>query len=421
MTGGGPLTASPGPEARSRVGYVMTHYPRLAQTFIAGEIDMVERLGLSVQPFAINTPDSVELAALGASERAGRTIYLKRSLLAAAGILSLQTMRHPLAMARVWFAAVRSGGGHAKRTLRRLAHLAQAALVARQCAAQDIERLHAHFGLAPATIAWLASEISQAQGRRCAFSFTIHGFHDFVDRDEARLDLKAAAAREVVCISDFTRSQLCLFSDPALWQRYRVVRCGVDLAAFSYRDPRPLDGDAVLLAVGRLSPEKGLGVLIEAVAELRRDGFGVRLRLVGDGPQRAALAEQAQAAGIAEHVHFAGELPPRRVQEELRAADVFCMASFSEGLPVSLMEAMAVGVPVVTTWIAGIPELAEDDVTALTVPPARADRIAAAIARLCAEVELGPRLARAARARVEALHDQARSGAEMARILGLAT
>jgi len=405
--------ASPDP----RVAYVMTHYPKLAQTFISNEIDALEQAGVQVACFAMNPPDAIERSREGADERIARTTYLKSMPLRAVLSLLRKTLRHPLAMAKVWRTALASGGGDPRRVARRLAHLAQAALVADGTARMGIARLHAHFGLAPATIAWLACAISRAQGRPIEFSFTIHGYHDFVDPAEARLDLKARDAAAVFCISDFTRSQLCLVTPPVLWPKFHVARCGIDLSGFCFREPSDPDGAPLLLALGRLSPEKGFNILIEAVGLLLDTGTAVRLRIVGDGPYRGELEAAARARGIAQSVSFAGELPPPAVRGELEAADIFCMASFSEGLPVSLMEAMAVGAPCITTWIAGIPELAENEVTALTVPPARADALAAAIARLVREPELRLRLAQAARERVEQSHDLAACAARVRQLL----
>ena len=392
------------PSTNPRVAYVMTHYPKLAQTFISNEIEALEQAGVQVACFAMNPPEEIERSRDGAEGRIARTTYLKSAPARAVATLLRQSLRHPLAMAHVWKIALASSGGDVRRVIRRLAHLAQAALVADGAARLGITRLHAHFGLAPATIAWLASAINRAQGRSAEFSFTIHGYHDFADPAEARLDLKARDAAAVLCISDFTRSQLSLITPPELWPKFHVARCGIDLAEFAYRDPPQPGPVPTIMALGRLSPEKGFNVLIEAVALSLDAGVPVRLRIVGDGPYRSELEAAARDRGIAEAVSFAGELPPDAVREELKSADLFCMASFSEGLPVSLIEAMAVGVPCITTWIAGIPELAEDEVTALTVPPARADSLAEAIARLVRDPELRLRLARAARERVEQSH-----------------
>lgn len=402
----------------SAVGYVLTHYPKLAQTFIANEIDAVERAGVAVRVFAMNAPETHELACPGAGAKAARTTYLKPAIVQALGALLATTLRHPLAMAGVWRKAIASGGGNPARIVRRLSHLAQGAWVAKLARREGIVRLHAHFGLAPATIAWLATAIAQAEGRREArFGFTIHGFHDFFDPAETRLDLKAREAAQVLCISDFTRSQLCLTTDPAWWPRFHVARCGVDTVAFAYRDPPPITGRVRIMALGRLSPEKGFAVLLEALALLRERGVEAELRIVGEGPTRGNLERQIAALGVGERVTLTGELPPAEVSRELAASDLFCMASFSEGLPISIMEAMAVGVPVVSTWIAGIPELARQGETALTVPPADAGALAAAIGRLAGDEALRVRLARAGRALVEQQHDVRRCGDTVARHL----
>lgn len=399
------------------VGYVMTHYPRLAQTFIAGEIEAVEAAGVAIRCFAMNPPDAGELTSPAARERAARTLYLKPSPLGALAALLALLIRHPAGVLSIAGKAVGSAGGNPVRSLRRIAHLVQAARLAREVKRQGIGHLHAHFGLAPATIAWLASLLASLDGRPVGFSFTIHGFHDFADAAEARLDLKARDATGVVCISDFTRSQLCLLTDAALWSKFHVLRCGVDLSQLTYRAPVPSDHELTILAVGRLSAEKGFALLIDAVARLRGQGAAVTLRLVGDGPLRATLRDAAQECGVADVVTFTGQLPPDEVREELRRADIFCLPSFSEGLPVSIMEAMATGVPVVTTWIAGIPELAENSATALTVPPARADALAEALRRLVDNPALRDDLSRNARLRVEALHSQLVNGTKMARML----
>ena len=407
-------TDSPGTSQGLRVGYILTHYPRLAQTFIAGEIAAVERTGVIVRPFAMNLPSPSEQKAPGAAVRIARTTYLKSQMGHALAALTGQVLRHPVGVGRVMVMAIRSAGRSPGRLVRRLAHLLQAAHVAQIARREGLDYLHAQFGLAPATIAWLASALTAFGGRRIPFGFTIHGFHDFVDASETRLDLKARDAAQALCVSDYTRSQLCLLTDRTLWNRFHVARCGVDLSEFLYRQPPKREGLPTALAVGRLSAEKGFEVLIEAIALLKQMGTPHRLVLVGEGPLRSALASAATTLGVADLVELTGELPPTEVRARLERADLFCLPSFSEGLPISIMEAMAVGVPVVTTWIAGIPELAEPGVTALTVPPARPDVLAEAMRRLAEDAPLRLQLSLAARARVEAQHDQARCGAIIA-------
>lgn len=405
---------SPSSQAGLRVGYVMTHYPRVAQTYISGEIDAVERAGASVRTFAMNSPAASDRVGADARRRIAQTTYLKASPVRALIALAYHMLGHPIGTARVAAMALASAGASPRRMIRRMAHLTQAALVAETSRREGLDYLHAHFGLAPATIAWLASELSSVRGRRLPFGFTIHGFHDFADAAESRLELKARHARQVFCVSDFTRSQLCCVTEPEHWPRFAVVRCGVDLSALEYRNPGPAGEVPTVIAVGRLSSEKGLDILIEALSILKRQGTPQRLLLVGDGPLRASLETAADRAGVAHLIEFAGEMAAEDVRARLAGADLFCLPSFNEGLPISIMEAMAVGVPVVTTWIAGIPELAESGVTALTVPPARADLLADALRQLASDAKLRLRLAKAARQRIEQQHDQSRCGAMVA-------
>jgi glycosyltransferase involved in cell wall biosynthesis len=400
------------------VAYVMTHYPRVALTFISGEIDALEQLGLCIHPMAMNLPDEMDMKAPGAAERVAATVYLKTSKWSLLRDFAFSLGSHPLRMFGLVGLALGSARFDIGLMARRLAHLMQATSVARMCRGRGIRHLHAHFGQAPATIAWFASEVLNctAATSRVTWSFTIHGFQDFVDEAVARLDLKAASAVFIVCISDFTRSQLCRVSSPTLWPRFQVVRCGIDLAAIPFQQPLPAGPIVTVISVGRLSPEKGQVILLEALARVRKEGIDARLLLVGGGPYERAIRQQIAQLGLADCVDLAGELTPKQVIERLRLCDLFCIPSFSEGLPVSMMEAMAVGVPVVATSIAGIPELAVDGQTALTVPPANPEALAHSLRRLATDDELRSRLARNARSRVEQMHDLNRNAAQLLRL-----
>lgn len=161
----------------------------------------------------------------------------------------------------------------------------------------------------------------------------------------------------------------------------------------------------MILMVGRLMGPKGLPILFEALRELRGRGVAVRLVVVGDGPDRAAYEALARELGISEHVELAGAVGQDEIRERYAAADVFCLPSFAEGIPVVLMEAMAMELPVVTTAIMGIPELVEDGVHGRLVPPGRADRLADALAELLAAPERRAEMGRAGRQKVLAEFD----------------
>jgi glycosyltransferase involved in cell wall biosynthesis len=236
---------------------------------------------------------------------------------------------------------------------------------------------------------------------------TIHGWHEFVGEREARLREKIAAAAFVVCVSDYTRAQLYRIADASDRAKIHVVRCGIDLTRFSARDGEPSNTPPRVAIVARLSPEKGHLVLVDAVATLRAQGREVLVDVIGPEVDEYGdvVRRAAEAAGIADAFVWHGALPPHDVATVLAQADVFCLPTFAEGLPVVIMEAMARGVPVVTTYIAGIPELAVDHATALVVPAARADLLAAAMTEALTDGALRGRLATAATAAVREQHD----------------
>lgn len=390
-----------------QVAYVMTHYPRVALSFISGEIDEMEADGAMIHPFAMNLPDKADLLSEDARARYARTIYLKRSWSKLLGALLLTCAKHPIATTKLVSKAISSARGDVPLMAKRLSHVLQAAELARTCRRRGISRLHAHFGQAPATITWFACEmLNFDQGAKAAWSFTIHGFQDFVDETIARLDLKARSAIFVVCVSDFTKSQLCRLLHPDLWPRAHVVRCGIDLKQFAMRKARPVAPAPRIISVGRLSSEKGQVVLVQACKLLADRGVDVRLTLIGSGPLESTIREEIVRSGMEEVVQLPGEKRADEVRRELEHSDIFCLPSFAEGLPISIMEAMAVGVPVIASAISGIPELVVNKETGLTVPPGNAEELANAIELLLKDDEARKAMIAAARERVEESHDR---------------
>ncbi|WP_219893740.1 glycosyltransferase family 4 protein [Aquisediminimonas profunda] len=384
----------------------MTHYPRVALTFISGEIDAMERMGQPISPVALNLPETADLASEEAHQRQAATFYLKGSRSRLAVTVAIMAALHPLAMIATLLIAIRSARLDLNLILRRIAHFCYASLTAKYCRANNIRHLHAHFGQTPATIAWLACEIlNRTSDKETSWSFTIHGFQDFVDDAVARLDLKAASAAFIICISDYTKSQLCRVTDPQFWNRYRVIRCGIDLTAFPMRTEMPDRAVPRIVSVARLSPEKGHLILLNALKSLADEGTHAELQIIGAGPFEPAIRREGERLGLEDRIIYSGELLPADVARELGDADVFCLPSFSEGLPVSVMEAMAIGVPVVSTWISGIPELAINETNALIVPASNTEALAGALKRVITNGQLRETLARNARTAVERMHD----------------
>jgi colanic acid/amylovoran biosynthesis glycosyltransferase len=401
------------PRPPCRVAYLTTRYPSVSHSFIQREILALEQAGVEILPMAINpTPDAEVLTETDRRERQ-RTFAVKAqpaTRLAAGAVRALR--RRPLGFLAALGVAVRSAGFDAKAALWRAFQLGEATAVWDHCERSGVRHVHAHFGQAPATVAWLTTELGNRldpDGPRWSWTVTIHGWHEFVNERDAALREKVASARAVVCISDYTRAQLMRIAHPDDWPKLHVVRCGIDTAEFELRPPRLIATPPRVLVVGRLSPEKGHLVLLEAAGILRDRGIRIEMDLVGPGDFAAQLTAAADRLGVGPQTHFLGARSPAEVGKLLRDADVFCLPTFAEGLPVALMEAMAVGVPVVTTYISGIPELVVDGETGLVVPAGRPDLLADAIERLCSEPTLVDALTGAARARVEAQHELERN------------
>ena len=372
-----------------RLGYLTGQYPRATDTFIQREVAALRTQGHHVQTFAVRAPAPSDQAPQGLAEARRTTIYLLpprgfarahlREWLASPG-------RYLKAIGLAWRTCPPGLGA----ILKQLAYFVEAGLLAAQMRKLALTHLHNHFADSSCSVAMIAAEIGGF-----SFSFTIHGPAEFFEMSRWRLDEKVGRARFVVCISSFCRSQVMIAAAPADWDKLRIVHCGVDVRLFPAR--RHEGRGRRLLFVGRLAPEKGCLVLIEAVAQLS----DVTLDIVGDGPSRAALRERAAALGLADRVVFHGYMDEAGVRQRLAEADVFVMASFAEGVPVVLMEALAAGVPAVATRIAGIPELIEDGLTGLLVPPAEPTAIAEAVRRLLEDSGLRNRLAATGREKVE--------------------
>jgi glycosyltransferase involved in cell wall biosynthesis len=402
-----------------KIGYLATHYPSVSHSFILREVLALEALGLDIERMAINpAPEDDVLTDVDRAERR-RTFYVKAQPKARIlGALWRAFRAKPSALPSAAVMAVRSAGFDLKAGLWRLLQLVEATIVWDHCELTGVRHVHAHFGQVPATVAWFTAELGNRIGDdEWTWSVTVHGWHEFVNERDAALRQKVAAASFVVCISDYTRSQLMRISDPRHWEKLHVVRCGIDTAAFAQRSERGVNRPPRALMVARLSPEKGHLVMLEAVKLLADRGRHVELDLVGPGEYGDELREIAKRFGIADRVHFLGACTPNEINQQLRNTDVFCLPSFAEGLPVALMEAMAVGVPVITTYISGIPELVIDNWTGMIVPAGRADMLASCIERLCDDPELYASIVAAGRAKVEEQHELARNAPALAALL----
>jgi glycosyltransferase involved in cell wall biosynthesis/nucleoside-diphosphate-sugar epimerase len=383
------LSASP------KVAYLTGEYPRATDTFIQREVAQLRASGIDVETFSVRVPALKENVGPEQLAERQRTFYLLPArpldlLRSHASLLFKSPARWFGALKLAW----RARAPGLKSTLLQLAYFAEAGLVARRMRERNIAHLHNHFADSSCSVAMLASHLGGFP-----YSFTIHGPAEFFEPRRWRLDEKVKRAAFVVCISRFCRSQMMCFSREADWHKLKVVHCGVNPADFQPVEHRGFGHR--MLFVGRLAGVKGLPVLLEALAAIRRDRPNVVLQIAGDGSEREKLESLAARLGVSQNVKFLGYQTQAQVRALLCETDVFVMASFAEGVPVVLMEAMAAGVTVVTTNVAGIPELVDDGASGLLVPPGDAESLAKRVAKLLGDPELRARFARAGRAKVE--------------------
>jgi glycosyltransferase involved in cell wall biosynthesis len=399
------------------VAYVVSDYPKVSHAFIQREVLALRELGVRVDTYSVKrAPDAELLTDLDRAEAARTTALRPTTALAVLRDHVRALRRSPRGYRATWRLARRASPPGARARLWQTFYFATAVLLHERVQRTGARHLHAHLANTGTDVTWLAAELGNRSGTgRWTWSFTMHGPTEFREVTRYNLARKVAAADAVACISDFCRSQLMALVEPEHWPKLRIVHCGVDLAAYPLA-VRPPGGPCTVLDVGRLVPEKGHAVLVEAVARVVRAGADVRLVVAGDGPEREALAADAARAGLGDRATFLGAVGQDRMAALYGTADVFCLPSFAEGVPVVLMEAMATGMPVVTTPIAGIPELVRDGEEGLLVPPGRADLLADAIAGLAVDAGRRAALGRRGRARVEAEFDVGREARRLARL-----
>ena len=389
------------------LGYLLSHYPSANHTYLLREVRALRAAGIPVIVVAVEG-DARPLTALTAEEveERGTTTVVKRMRVGAIAAAHVATLvSRPAGYAAGLGTAVRMGGWDLKRLGYHLFYFGEAVVAGRQLWKAGCAHVHTHYAT---TVAVIAARVFPFE-----LSASIHGSAEFIDPHAQRLREKIASCVFVRAISTYGRSQLMLASPPTEWQKFEVVRLGVDPDAFPpvarSRDHRPFH----VTTVGQLQPAKGFHILIDSLAALLAQGYNATLTIVGDGPDRDALEAHAAHRGVANRVKFTGALNQTEVRAVLADSDAFALPSFAEGIPVVLMEAMATSLPCVASRITGIPELIEDGVSGLLVTPSDEADLARAIARLIDDGALRARLGAMGRVRVSCYYHLTRNTARL--------
>jgi colanic acid/amylovoran biosynthesis glycosyltransferase len=356
------------------VAYLINQYPQVSHTFIRREIAALERQGMTVQRLSVRGWDT-ELADKQDQAERGRTRYVLRGGMPSLVVDAMKVaIRHPVRVFRAGRIALAMALRSERAWPVHLVYLLEACRISRWLAEAGSTHLHAHFGTNPAEVAALVHELSGVP-----YSFTVHGPEEFDKPHALSLARKMAGAAFVVAISSYGRSQLWRWLAAAQWPMVRVVHCGLEDAFFARPGAVPQSPSRRLVCVGRLCEQKGQLLLVEAAARLARAGVDFELVLAGDGPMRAEIERGIATHGLEDRVRITGWISSAQVRDELLAARALVLPSFAEGLPVVIMEAMALGRPVISTYVAGIPELVREGLDGWLVPAGDVDATVAAI------------------------------------------
>jgi glycosyltransferase involved in cell wall biosynthesis len=386
-----------------RIAYVISEYPYPSHTFVQDEVRGLRSLGLEVDTFTMRRTAAENVLSDGDRDERRSTYAIRPPRLRH---FVLAHVRALLASPRRYVDALRRSMALANPGIRsrvwRLMYFIQAVVVWDRCRRRGITHVHAHFANVGSDVAMLAAKL----GEGWTWSFTMHGPTEFSELSAHRLAEKTVDASLVVCISDYCRSQLMALVHPEHWQKLRVVHCGVDTGRFTAHNGRH-DGVPQIVEVGRLVPVKGQAMLLEAAARLRDAGHRFRLVFVGDGPDMEPLRALAQRLSLTDHTVFRGALAHDGVREVLAASDVMCLPSFAEGVPVVLMEAMSMEVPVVSSRIMGIPELLDDGRYGVLIAPGDVEALSRELATLLEDADRRAELGRRGREQIVANYDRA--------------
>ena len=355
------------------LAYLSNNYSGLSHTFIHNEVLELRRLGTDIRTYSIHRPSN-KMVSEGYHAGKDDTFYvfplnIRRFICSHIHYF----IKSPFTFIKLLCLVL--AGDHPKvyDRVRTFYHFCEAIYLARKFEEESISHVHVHFAAGTVTSALVISELTGIP-----YSFTAHGSALLLQR--VLLQKKISSAKFIIAISEYNK-KFMLRIDPESEKKIFVVHCGIDPSHFSPADKKVND-PFTILSVGNLVPAKGHSFLIEACNSLRKKGFRFRCIIIGEGSEKKILEKRIHDYGIAGRVTLKGAVAHNKIQDYLNSADVFVLASLSEGIPVALMEAMSKRLSVVSTAITGIPELVENNVSGLLVPPKDAEQLSKAISLL---------------------------------------
>ena len=390
--------------ADGKVALVLPVLPDLSHTFVYREVRAILRARPDWVVVALRRNDAAPVHP-EARDLLARTRFLPRRGVAASGCLLLRGLLSRRGRQLVSLYRSQPGGSardlFSRQALRDASHPGNAFALAARLRSLGVAHVHVYSSTHPANVAMGAALL-------CGLPFSISSYVDFdFDYSHKMLAEKAQRAAFFRVVTAYCRERL--LSMPALAglprERFPVVYLGLDLHEWPRRGPTPRQG--VLVSAARLVPKKGLHLVPEALASLKAQGLACRWRVFGDGPERPRIEALCRKFGVEDLVRFEGAADSAQVRQALREADAAvlpCVVAADgerDGIPVFLNEAMALGVPVVSTPVSGIPEMVEDGKTGFLCEPGDAASLALALRRVLSDAAASASVADAARAVAE--------------------
>lgn len=395
-----------------RIAYLVNQYPLPSQTFIRREIAALEADGIPVTRYSVRASEGHLADSADRSERQRTRAVLDVGPFGLFKATLRELITNPVRFARSLITAIRLGIHSSRGLVIGLVYFAEACVLVGWLRHEEISHVHVHFGTNATTVALLCTRLGGPP-----YSFTAHGPEEFDRPEGLNLGAKVSNAEFVAAISDFCRSQLYRWSPHEHWSKIHIVRCGLD-DSFLGGELVPVPDVPRLVSVGRLSEQKGQLLLIEAVGRLLDEGCDVELVLVGDGPMRREVESHVSSLPQPGAVRLLGLLDNESVRLEMLAARATVLPSFAEGLPVVLMESLALARPVVTTFIAGVPELVTEGACGWLVPAGSVDDLVVAMrSALDTPTDVLTQMGREGARRVRARHDVTTEAGKLAALL----
>ncbi|EAW34138.1 glycosyltransferase [Lyngbya sp. PCC 8106] len=356
-----------------KIAYLVNQYPKVSHSFIRREILAVEATGIEVQRFSVRSLEDELVDEADKQECTKTKFILKEGAIGLFFSVLWVIITRPFRFFSTLGLAFQVSQKSERGILYHLIYLAEACVMLRWVLESQVEHIHVHFGTNSTTVAMFCHALGGP-----TYSFTVHGPEEFDQPQAINLTEKINQASFVVAISSFGKSQLYRWCDYKQWSKIQVVRCGVD-HLFLDQPHVPIPDEPRLVCIGRLSEQKGHLILVEAVSQLAAQGIQFKLVFVGDGPFRQRMETLISQLNLKDYIEITGWATNTQVREQILAAQALILPSFAEGLPVVLMEALALGRPALTTYVAGIPELVEPNKSGWLVPSGSTEALAAAL------------------------------------------